>query len=71
MLPKTLVADNDQVFMRKELKDLYSRIGINLEPNPKQSPRLKGQIERFFKITNTSIIRGLPGTSPSNEEGED
>ena len=71
MLPKTLVVDNGRVFISKDLKDVYGQLGITLEPNPKESSWLIGQNERFFKTINTSDIRGLPGTSSSNEEGDE
>lgn len=70
MLPKSLVADRGQFFMREELKDLCCRLGINREPNPKKGPWLKDQIERLFETDHTSFISGLPGTSSSNEEDD-
>ena len=71
MLPKTLVVDNGPVSIGEDLKDLCGQLGINLEPNPKEHPWLKGTIERLFKTINTGFIHGLPGTSFSNDEDSD
>ena len=71
MLPETLVVDYGRIFIRKDLKDVCGQLRINLEPSPTEGPWLKGQIERFFKTVDTSVIRGLPGTSSSNEEGDE
>ena len=71
MLPKSLVADRGPYVMREEVKDLCSRLGSNLEPNPRKGPWLKGEIERFFETDHTSGISGLPGTSSSNEEDDE
>jgi transposase InsO family protein len=71
MLTETVVADRGRVFTSKNWKDVYGQLGITLEPNPKESPWLIGQIERFFKTINTSDIHVLPRTSSSNEEGDE
>ena len=71
MLPETLVVDNSRAFIGEGLKDLCGQLGINLEPNPKEHPRLKGTIERLFKTINTGYLHGLPGTSFLNDEDSD
>ncbi len=67
-IPRTIVTDNGPEFKNKDFEDACLQLGIDLLYCPPRTPEFKPHVERFFGITNTSLIHNMSGTTRSNPQ---
>jgi len=65
-IPYTLVVDNGEEFVGRDLDDACGALGIHLERAPVQQPEFKAAIERLFGTICTGLLHTLPGTTFSS-----
>jgi putative transposase len=65
-VPFTLVVDNGQEFIGRDLDDACQLLGIVLERMPIRTPYFKAAVERMFGTTDTGLFFTLPGTTFAN-----